>query len=235
MTDDTHTIASCRLTAVIFDMDGLLADTESLSFRALSAMLADDFGITPTAEDAAWATVTVGKHGLEVWELNQAHFHLPITLPNDMAALNRSWRVHYDALLAQGVMPMPGAVDLVRACRATRLRVGVASSSSMAHIEVVLTSIGILDQFDTLTSGHEVPRSKPDPAIYRLACERLGVEPARAVAIEDSGPGVLAAADAGLRCLAVPSNYTANHDFSRASATVPTLVGVTPADLAALR
>ncbi|MGN6698688.1 MAG: HAD family hydrolase, partial [Thermomicrobiales bacterium] len=83
--------------------------------------------------------------------------------------------------------------------------------------------------------GHEVPRSKPDPAIYRLACERLGVEPARAVAIEDSGPGVLAAADAGLRCLAVPSDYTANHDFSRASATVPTLVGVTPADLAALR
>lgn len=222
------------LAAVVFDMDGLLADTEPLSYRALAAMLARDFGRAPGPADEAWTTNTVGKHGLEVWELVRDRFALPVTLPDDMPALNREWRALYDDLLAQGVEPMPGAVELVRACRAADLRLAVASSSSLAHIATVLAGIGILDAFDSVTSGHEVPRSKPDPAIYRLACERLGVSPADAVAVEDSGPGVLAAARAGLRCLAVLSDYTAGHDFAPAAGVVPTLAGVTPADLAAL-
>lgn len=99
---------------------------------------------------------------------------------------------------------------------------------------MVLAGLGIIDAFKALTSGKEVPRSKPDPAIYLLACRRLGVEPRGAVALEDSGPGIAAARAAGLRCLAVPSELTITHDLTTASAIRSSLIGVTPEELGAL-
>ncbi len=223
-----------ELRAIVFDRDGLLADTEPISFRSWSTMIARDYGATITEQDERWSAVTVGKSGPIVWELIRDHFNLPVELPRDLPILRDRSRDLYHRMLAEGVPPMPGAVELVRACRAAGLRLGVASSSGMEEIHTVLTSLGIIDCFDALTSGKEVPQSKPDPAIYRLACSRLGVEPCEAVAIEDSGPGVAAARAAGLRCLAIPSEVTSAHDLSSASARRPTLVGVTPADLAAL-
>jgi HAD superfamily hydrolase (TIGR01509 family) len=227
-------MATSDLRAVIFDMDGLLADTEPLSYRAWTALLARDYGVVLTDEDVAWATSTVGKHWPEVWRMIADRFQLPVELPRDLAHLNGAYREIYSEILAQGVPPLPGAVELIARCHAAELLVGLASSSSPGQIEQVLQSIGIRDQFAAIASGSEVPRSKPDPAIYLLACERLGVTPREAVALEDSGPGVTAAHAAGLRCLAIPSDYTAAHDFSRASAIRPSLVGLTVADLAAL-
>lgn len=227
-------MATSDLRAVVFDMDGLLADTEPLSYRAWAALLTRDFGVTPTPEDAAWASATVGKHWPEVWRMIADRFALPVELPRDLERLNTAYRALYDAVLDEGVPALPGALDLVAACVAAGLRVGLASSSSPDQIARVLAALGIRDRFAAIASGSEVPRSKPDPAIYHLACDRLGVAPRDAVALEDSGPGVVAAHAAGLRCLAIPSDYTAAHDFSRASATRPTLVGLTVADLAAL-
>ena len=223
-----------ELRAIVFDMDGLLADTEPISFRSWSAMIARDYGATITEEDQRWSAVTVGKSGPIVWELIRDRFGLPIELPRDLPGLRDRSREIYHRMLAEGVPAMPGAIELVRACRAAGLRLGVASSSGPEEIHTVLTSLGIIDLFDALTSGKEVPQSKPDPAIYLLACSRLGVEPREAVALEDSGPGVAAARAAGLRCLAIPSEVTSTHDLSPASARRPTLVGVTPDDLAAL-
>ncbi|HEY8600430.1 MAG TPA: HAD-IA family hydrolase [Thermomicrobiales bacterium] len=222
------------LRAIVFDMDGLLADTEPLSFRAWSTMIARDYGATITAEDERWSANTVGKSGPIVWELIRDHFKLPVELPRDLPLLGSRSREIYHQLLAQGVPPMPGAIALVHACRDAGLRIGVASSSGMEEIHTVLTGLGIIDCFASLTSGKEVPRSKPDPAIYLLACSRLGVEPREAVALEDSGPGVAAARAAGLRCLAIPSEVTSTHDLSPANVIRSSLVDVTPADLAAL-
>lgn len=227
-------MATSELRAVVFDMDGLLADTEPLSYRAWTALIARDYGVTPTPEDAAWATATVGKHWPEVWRMIADRFQLPVELPRDLARLNDAYREIYSAVLAQGVPALPGAVELVAHCHAAGLLVGLASSSSPGQIDQVLRGIGIRDQFAAIASGSEVPRSKPDPAIYLLACERLGVAPRDAVALEDSGPGIVAAHAAGLRCLAIPSDYTAAHDFSLASAIRPSLVGLTVADLATL-
>lgn len=225
---------TAALRAIVFDMDGLLADTEPLSFRAWSTMIARDYGATITAEDERWAAITVGKSGPIVWELIRDRFKLPVELPRDLPLLGSRSRELYHQLLAEGVPPMPGAIALVHACRDAGLRIGVASSSGMEEIHTVLTGLGIIDCFASLTSGKEVPRSKPDPAIYLLACSRLGVEPHEAVALEDSGPGIAAARAAGLRCLAIPSEVTITHDLSPASAIRGSLVGVTPDDLAAL-
>lgn len=223
-----------RLDAVVFDMDGLLVDTEPLAHRAWLAFLDREYGRTPALGDDAWFEAMVGKTGLETWEICNNYFGLGLDLPAELPRLQGRIRAIYNEIIADGVEPMPGAIELLRACRDAGLRIGLASSSTLAQIERVVHGLGLAPLFDALTSGHEVPRSKPDPAVYRLACERLGVDPAGAVAIEDSGPGVMAARDAGLRCLAVPSHYTAGHDFSLASAVVPSLVGVTLADLAVL-
>lgn len=230
MTDRTATLPE----AIVFDMDGLLADTEPISFRAWSSMIASDYGVTIAAEDERWSSITVGKSGPIVWELIRDRFALPVELPRDIPLLEKRTRERYDALLAAGVPAMPGAIALVRDCHEAGITLGVASSSSMEHIELVLTGLGIIDALAALTSGKEVPRSKPDPAIYLLACGRLGVTPRRAVAIEDSGPGIAAARAAGLRCLAVPSELTVTHDLSRASAIRGSLVGLTPEELGAL-
>jgi HAD superfamily hydrolase (TIGR01509 family) len=227
-------MATSELRAVVFDMDGLLADTEPISYRAWTAMIAREFGVTTTPADEVWASATVGKHGVEVWQLIADRFHLPVELPRDMAWMNDAYKAIYHEILLLGVPPMPGAVELVGACNAAGLLVGLASSSPPDQIEQVLQGIGIRDQFRAIASGSEVPRSKPDPAVYLLACERLGIPPREAVALEDSGPGVAAAHAAGMRCIAIPSQYTGTHDFTRASAIRPSLVGLTVADLATL-
>ncbi|HET8627186.1 MAG TPA: HAD family phosphatase [Thermomicrobiales bacterium] len=219
------------LAAVVFDMDGLLVDTETISHRAWEQYLARDHGATLTEADYA---AIVGTYSLDTWTIIRDRLGLPLNLPDDLARLEAAVDAVYRGLLAEGVAPLPGAVDLARACHAAGLRLGIASSSPLARVAEIVASVGLADIFDALTSGDEVPYSKPDPAIYRLACERLGVPPAAAVAVEDSGPGILAARAAGLRSLAVPSIYTSSHDLSAASAVVPSLVGVTPADLAAL-
>lgn len=223
-----------RLEAVIFDMDGLLVDTETLSERAWRELLGRDFGVVPDETDRAWFAAIVGKSGPDSWASVRDHFGLALAMPRGLPEHEREYRAIYERILAEGVDPLPGVIDLVHACHDAGLRLGIASSSRLAHIEHIVEQLGLAPLFDALTSGKEVPRSKPDPAIYRLACQRLGVEPVAAVAIEDSGSGVMAARDAGLRCLAVPSEYTAAHDFSLASAVRPSLIGVTPADLAAL-
>jgi len=230
MTTPTATLPQ----AIVFDMDGLLADTEPLSFRAWSAMVARDYGVAITAEDERWSSITVGKSGPVVWELIRDRFALPVELPRDIPLLAERTRERYDALLAEGVPAMPGAIATVRACQVAGITLGVASSSSMEHIHIVLTGLGIIDAFAALTSGKEVPHSKPDPAIYLLACQRLGVAPREAVALEDSGPGIAAARAAGLRCLAVPSEMTIGHDLTPASAIRGSLVGLTPEELGAL-
>jgi HAD superfamily hydrolase (TIGR01509 family) len=226
--------ALAGLEAVVFDMDGLLADTEPLAYRAWTTVVERDFGVTTTVEDQHWSAVTIGKTGVAVWELIRDRFNLPVELPRDFPLLEGRFKAVYHEILAGGVPAMPGAIALVEACHAAGLRLGVASSSTLPEIETVTASLGIRAFFAALTSGKEVPRSKPDPAVYLLACERLGVAPRAAVALEDSGPGVAAAAAAGLRCLAIPSEVTITHDFSRASAIRPSLVGLTPEELAAL-
>jgi putative hydrolase of the HAD superfamily len=104
----------------------------------------------------------------------------------------------------------------------------VASSSPADWVVGHLSDRGLLDRFDAVCTGDEVLHTKPDPALYLLACHRLGVDPADAVAVEDSVNGVRAAKAAGMVAVAVPSSLTAEMDFGPADLVVPSCAELSP-------
>jgi putative hydrolase of the HAD superfamily len=110
----------------------------------------------------------------------------------------------------------------------------VASSSPAEWVIGHLSERGLLDAFTAVCTGDEVLHTKPDPALYRLACERLGVDPSGAVAVEDSVHGVTAARAAGMHAVAVPSSLTVGMDFSHADLVVASCSELSPTVLGAV-
>lgn len=213
--------------AVIFDLDGLIVDTE-------------------TPEYLAWRAVHAA-HGwpfpIESWRLNIGRSDSPFDplgrfrepdSPMAPEAARTLWQSHHDRVEREFLKPLPGVVALLQGVRARRLRTGVASSSRVARVRERLAQIELTDQFDAVAGGDEVPRAKPAPDVYRLAAQRLGVAERSCVALEDSASGVRAAKDAGMWCVAVPSELTRGMDFSPADLIVGSLLEVTVDTLIAL-
>jgi HAD superfamily hydrolase (TIGR01509 family) len=107
-------------------------------------------------------------------------------------------------LVRQSVDARPGAVELVDGLRQLKVPLGLASNSPRFLVDDALRTAGLADAFDAIVTSDDVEHAKPAPDIYLLACQRLGVEPSDAVALEDSPSGVAAAKAAGLTCIAVP-------------------------------
>lgn len=215
-----------RLAAVVFDFDGTIFDSETPIFRASAAALAT-FGHELTIE--GWATV-VGHGEDDSWRALLAAVGAEVDRDAYEAAYDaqdRSWR---DTLPA-----LPGVVELVDALHGAGVPLGIASSSPASWIETHLTRLDLIDRFTAIASRDKVGgRSKPAPDTYLLACEELGADPGRSVAIEDSSPGVAAALAAGMRVVAVPSEITRHTDLSGAHRSVASLADLTLADLQAL-
>jgi HAD superfamily hydrolase (TIGR01509 family) len=126
-------------------------------------------------------------------------------------------------LLDTGLTPMPGLGRTIERLRAAGLTLAVASSGTGDYVAHVLGALGVAGAFAAVVSGDEVAESKPDPAIYRLAAERLGRPPGACAAVEDAPNGVMAALAAGMRVVAVPNGRTAGMDFAGAEAVVADL------------
>lgn len=121
-------------------------------------------------------------------------------------------------LLAAGkVEPRPGVGEFLERVEAAGLRLAVATTGSLAWVEPLLELHFGRDRFAVVVGGDDVKETKPDPAAYLIALERLGLEPSEAVAVEDSPPGLEAARRAGLACVVVPNDYTRGQDFSGAA------------------
>ncbi len=125
-----------------------------------------------------------------------------------------------EAQLREQVDGRPGAVELVERLRG-RTRLGLASNSPRHLVDSALATARITDAFDAIVTSDDVAESKPAPDIYLLACERLGVQPADALALEDSASGIAAAKAAGLTCIAVPQ--FAETDVSAADRVIDSL------------
>jgi HAD superfamily hydrolase (TIGR01509 family) len=116
--------------------------------------------------------------------------------------------------------PMRGVGALLTLLRDARIPLAIASSAPARWVVGAVERLGIRPLFDAVVTGDEVAHRKPAPDVYLEAARRLGVDPARSIAIEDSGPGIAAARAAGMKAVAIPHWLTERHDLSGADLTV---------------
>jgi HAD superfamily hydrolase (TIGR01509 family) len=184
------------IAAVVFDMDGVLVDSEERWDRARRDLVAETGGTwKPEATHAM-----MGMSSLE-WS---AYVRDELAVPLDAAEIDRRVVEHLLAGYEAGLPLIPGAVEAVRRVAALGRPLGLASSSNREVIDLVLERAGLAALFSATVSSEEVARGKPSPDVYLEALRRLEVPGPAATAVEDSSNGLRAAAAAGMRVVAIP-------------------------------
>lgn len=194
--------------AVVFDLDGVVADTESVQLKAFNTVL-KPFGIE--ISDYEWATMYVGTP-VEI-DLARIHARFHLSVPLDVLATER--RETYSRLLREpdGLQPTAGLLTLLDHLDAGKMPAAIASGSPRADVRNVLQLLGILPRFRAIVASDDVPRSKPAPDVYLRAAADLGILPGSCVAVEDSATGMLAAKAAGMTVIGFPSKFTQYQDL----------------------
>ncbi|HST65397.1 MAG TPA: HAD family phosphatase [Mycobacteriales bacterium] len=205
--------------AIVFDLDGVLVDSERAWDEVRQRLVTDRGREWP-------ADATTAMQGMSTPEWSAYLAGLVGDSPQELA---RQVIAAMADRYRERVPLLPGAVDAVRAL-AARWPLAVASSSPPDLIRVVLAAAGVSDRFRVTVSSEEVARGKPAPDVYLAAAERLGVDPAGCVAIEDSANGLRAAAAAGMTVVAVPNEHfpPPADALALAKAQVSTPAGLTP-------
>jgi HAD superfamily hydrolase (TIGR01509 family) len=218
------------LQALLFDVDGTLADTEETHRQAFNAAFLEFRLPYDWSRDQYEALLRIsgGKERL-------AHFFEGLAVPPaererllaSVSSLHRVKTERYAELVATGGSPLrPGIARLLREATEAGIRVGIASTTTSANVAALLDAeLGpnAHKRFAVIACGDVVPAKKPAPDIYRLALSTLGLGAEQAVAFEDSANGLAAAKAAGLFTVVTPTRWTAGQDFGQADLTLPHL------------
>jgi HAD superfamily hydrolase (TIGR01509 family) len=197
--------------AVVFDLDGVLLDSEPVWNEAREALVRERGG---TWDERA-TTDMMGMSSKE-WS---SYMHDRLGVPMSAAEINDDVVRRVAATYEHGLPLLPRAVETVRELGA-RWPLGLASSSNLPIIELVLERAGVRACFAAVVSSEEVPNGKPAPDVYLAAARELDVDPAECVAVEDSTNGIKSAVAAGMRTIAVPNRQFRPDDDVLASAAV---------------
>lgn len=201
--------------AIVFDMDGLMVDSEPLARRAWDQVLGAH---GHTLSDAIYNSIIGYRFDESAAKLIAAY-----DLPQGIDALRREKADVLAKIRGKGVPAMPGLYEVHVSINRLGLPWGVATSSPHAYAEEILVQLGLSDSCQAITGGDEVAKGKPAPDIYLLAAERLGVSATRCLAIEDSAPGCRSALSAGMMVIAIPNADTKTADFSAVDYVFPSL------------
>ena len=186
--------------AVIFDMDGVLLDSEPLHYEAVRQILAEQGIDFPFDDYARYLGTTLTS----TWDDLCARY--PVTMP--FADFESRYHADVLAQYEAGAPLIVGARELVQQLRASDIPIAVASSSHREWVTAALRGADLAQYFQHTVAGDEVAIGKPDPAIYLRAAEKLGVTPSDCIAIEDAPAGVTSARAAGMRVTLVRSDLT---------------------------
>ena len=181
--------------AVIFDMDGVLSDTERLHVQSEERQLSR-LGIDP-------GVLAGGAYmGVSDREFFTAVFREHGVVADVEAAIAEKWKLMSECP-DDAIAAVPGALALVERLHRRGVPLAVASSSPRPFIERVLRCLDVLDRFSVVMSGDEVARGKPEPDVFLAVARALGMAPVECVVVEDSRNGMIAARRAGMRCVAL--------------------------------
>lgn len=181
---------------VIFDMDGVIVDSEPLHTDHLQIFLTN-LGV----ESPEKITINLkGRNARTIWGLLIDEFQLE----HDIDELVTRARASYFSYLNDlpQLPPIPGAVEFIKYCHEKSYRLAIASSASPRRINMFLEKTGVKEYFEVIVSGDDVRHAKPSPDIFLLAAQKLDVEPRDCIVIEDAENGVTAAKAAGMKCIA---------------------------------
>ena len=206
------------IAAVIFDLDGVLVDSEPLGYQIVNHLLTE-YGVAMDWDDYRSIIGTT----ISPWEILTAKHAL---LLDREVFSNRFWSELERRVAAGELTALPGVRDALAHVHERGLPLGLASSSRRSYVAGVLRSLGVMHLFAAIVCREDVVTGKPDPAPFLEAARRLGVEPAVCLAIEDSPAGLAAARAAGMRALAVRTVYTREDDLREAHFILPSLEGL---------
>jgi len=197
-----------HLQALIFDVDGTLAETEELHRRAFNESFAAA-GLSWVWNQALYGQlleVTGGKE--RIAHYISAYAGTPVLDRVTIAALHADKTLRYAALIDQGDITLrPGIAEVLKEAAASGIRLAIATTTSRPNVDSLLRATLSSHPFEVIAAGDEVGAKKPAPDIYQLALQRLGLPPTDCVAIEDTLNGLRSAQAAGLRCIITPSVY----------------------------
>ncbi len=210
-----------RLAAIVFDLDGVLVDSESLQLAAWERYVARFGRALPTD----LLPRLFGRRLIDAARIIVDTLGLPV----DPLCAARERDELFLTSVPGNVQPMPGALELIAELHTRAVPLGLATSGHRQYVALVLGELGLADVFAAVVTGDDVTHGKPAPDCYRLAAARLACPPERCIAIEDAPLGVMAARAAGLHCIAVPNAHTRElGGFDAADALLPSLDAVLP-------
>jgi len=208
--------------AVIWDMDGVIANTAPYHLRAWQEVF-HKRGVNFTEEDFIHCfgqrndTIIRNTLGKKVSQ-------------DEIAAIAKEKEASFRQKVKQNIKPLPGAIKLIKSLGELGFKLALASSAPIENIQLVLGGLGISDCFHAIITGRDVTEGKPSPQGFLLAAQRLGIKPRNCIVIEDAVAGVRAAKKAGMCCLALTSTHPRT-SLKEADLIVDTLEEVSVSDL----
>jgi beta-phosphoglucomutase len=207
--------------AVIFDVDGVLIDSYTPHFRSWRE-IAHGYGIDYT--EAMFAK----GFGRTSRDIVAEQWKRPDLSVEQVRAIDDAKEAAYRRIVADDFPAMPGASRLVEALHRAGFKVAVGSSGPPENVDLAIEKLGLAPWLDAKVTGRDVTRGKPDPQVFLIAAEKLGVPPSCCAVVEDAPAGVAAAKAAGMACVGFPSTGRTRHDVAAADLTVSNLAELSP-------